>query len=120
MWFVLGLIVICFTLLGMARMFLDLRERENVHARLRISDQQAYDKYKSVTQQEALENVTRLIEQVARHELPPAPSHSQMAPSLQELRAQKIVAKTIKEQYLRTDYENFMKQQKEYDDGRYR
>ncbi len=100
MWVFLALLIVCLTIIVVFRMYLDLREGDRRHIRLIQNDAQSYDKYKRITQQEALAEITKLVQQQSRQ----LPSRAAPLPSKQELDAQVGY-------YLEKDYDNFMREQ---------
>jgi hypothetical protein len=53
MWFAVGLLVICFTIIVLFRMYIDLRRVDHQHIRLLQSDIRGHERYQQVRQLEA-------------------------------------------------------------------
>jgi len=53
MWFAVGLLVICFTIIVLFRMYIDLRRVDHQHIRLLQSDVRSYERYQQIRQLEA-------------------------------------------------------------------
>lgn len=53
MWFLLAIVVVCFTIMVMFRMFIDLRRVNNQHERLMRSDARDYERYIEVASRPA-------------------------------------------------------------------
>lgn len=61
MWFMLAILIVCFTLIVMFRMYLDLRRQDQQHIRLLQNDARSHDKYVRVTRQEAIGEMTKVL-----------------------------------------------------------
>jgi hypothetical protein len=94
MWVFFIIMVICFTAMVVFRMFLDLRRQELQHVRLLQNDARSYDKYTHVTRQEAIEQVSQIVERIVGEQAA-LPRPSQM--SDRDLDMQKEVNRTARQ-----------------------
>ena len=99
MWFFLGLLIICLTIIAVFRMYLDLREGDRRHIRIVQSDAQSYDKYKRITQQEALTELTKLIDQRAIERQSMPPKEQRYAPLPNEAELQRQIGHRLDKEY---------------------
>lgn len=137
MWFALGLFIVCFTIIVLFRMYIDLRRVDHQHIRMLQSDVRSHERYQQVRQLEAPKAAlpdfkTALeIQQLKRRYIEPEAlpsaryySERDTAPSLEDLRAAERMVKRRPAQmtnaelqeavnrYLQDDYDRFMRQQK--------
>lgn len=62
MWLTLAALIVCFTIIVLFRMYIDLRRQDQQHIRLTQSDQRNHEKYLRVTKQEAISEMTKVLE----------------------------------------------------------
>jgi len=126
MWFALGLFFVCFTIIVLFRMYIDLRRVDHQHIRLLQSDVRSHERYQQVRQLEAPKAALPDFRTALELQRPPKARYheSHSAPSLEELRAAERMVKRrpasmsnqeLQEavnRYLRDDYERFMRGQR--------
>ena len=82
MWFTIGLLIICFTIIVMFRMYMDLRRQDQQHVRLTQGDQRNHEKYMRITRQEAIGEMTKVLTDIKEGKvtLDPAPKQQAILP----------------------------------------
>ena len=123
MWLFLAAIVVCFTIVVLFRMYLDLKRQEQQHSRLVQADHRNHERYVAITRQETIQEIAPLIEKIVRSQQPALPparyiddamDFSESIPPIPSDR-QIIDARTLealKRTYSRNDYERFIENQK--------
>ena len=79
MWLTIGLLIICFTIIVMFRMYMDLRRQDQQHVRLTQGDQRNHEKYMRITRQEAIGEMTKVLTDLKEGKvtLDPAPKQQE-------------------------------------------
>lgn len=87
MWLMIAVLIVCFTLIVMFRMYLDLRRQDQQHIRLLQNDHRSHEKYLRVTRQEAIGEMTKVLSDLkqGKYVLEP-PSEEQIMKSIGSFR----------------------------------
>lgn len=109
MWLPLAVLILCFTIVVMFRMYIDLKRQEQNHQRMMRSDQRDYERYVSVTNREVPKAQLPDFDQVATRPqaLPPA-RYYQPGDMPDVLSAAQLEA--LRRTYAREDYYRFIEQ----------